>query len=510
MHQTKISILIKNTKWVYISKIFSQFFGLLAIILVIRQLDVDVFGTYNLLLSSFVVFEILALSAVSSVFNRFIPELIANNEFNKLGRFIRGGYLFSFILFTSLVVLLYFFKEGFATFFNINDFDKYLIAFLIFSYSNFLQILVSVVLKALLLHKKTAIITIFGNFFRLVLYLYFAKSLEVNLLLYIETIICLIIVIASVNVYFIFKKKLPEVKARKNVIPVTYKRVRKYGLLSMINELGIGIVGKTSDYFIVAAMANPIQVGLLAFGHRVYGIIFKILPFKDIQTIINPLFFQKYSGKYDIDEFKAMYSFIIKILLPIYVFPALYFFFFGKSLTALVFDIKYLPAYWITFIMLFSNLFLAFFFPLSLTAQLKERMDILLISKIVVFFSIAGGIIGMKYFGIIGVVMASFIGDLLKNILILGMMRKYEEIQYNLLSYKKYLYIFISFTPFFFVQNIVLKIFPFIALTIIFFVFALLSIRIFDPFNEQEKETLDKIISSFPVKVQPFLIKIYR
>lgn len=496
MPESKANILITNTKWIYISKLFSQLFGLISTILVIRQLEVDIFGTYNLLLSSFVVFEILALSAVSNVFNRYIPELIANKEHHKLNRFLKGGIAYSFLLFSFLVVLLYFLRDSFSSFFNIDHFNTYLLAFLVFNYANFLQIIAGVVLKSLLLHKKTAIVTIIGNAIRLILYIYFARSLDVNLLLYIESFISLIFLVTSIFIYLNVKNQLGNEKPDSIVIPVTFKRVKKYGLLSMLNELGVGVVGKTSDYFIVAAMSDPLQVGLFAFAHRIYGMVFKILPFKDIQTVVRPLFFQKYSQHYKVDEFRKMYSFMIKLLLPVYVFPALYFFFFGKSIISVVFDPRYLDAYWIAVIVLSSNLFLAFFFPLSLTAQLKERMDILLYSKIVAVFSIIAGIYGMRYFGLTGVAVVSLLGNLLKNLFILTWMRNYKEIRYRIKDYKMFGVVFLFLMPFLIIQPFTLDLIWLIMLSVLFAFYTLVIFTLFHPFSEFDVLMLKKILDS--------------
>jgi len=509
--ESKAKILVRNTKWIYISKLFSQLFGLLATVLVIRQVAVDVFGTFNLLLSSFVVFQIFALSAVQNVFNRYIPELISNHEYHKLNRLLGGGFFFSLVLFTLLVGALYFYRDPFATFFNVENFHKYLLAFLVFNYAHFFHILSGVILRALLLHKQAALITIFTSALKLGLYIYFFNELDVNLLLYIESTIGIIFLLAGSYFYLKHLRSFDYSKTRTGITPVTYKRVRRYGLLSMANELGVGLVGKTSDYFIVAALSNPYQVGLFAFAHRIYGMVFKVLPFKDIQSVVRPLFFQKYSQQYDIEEFQKIFAFMIKLLLPVYVFPALYFFFFGKSIISVVFDPRYLDAYWITVIVLSSNFFLAFFFPLSLTAQLKERMDILLYSKIVAVFSIFAGILGMKYLGVIGVAIASVLGSFLKNAFIYYFMSKYKEVQYKFADYKRFLVIGLLLIPFLALHQIMLNAFLLIMLSILFFAYALIIFFLFHPYTNFELALLKKISSKSTAlhKTQQVVVLIY-
>ena len=252
-------------------------------------------------------------------------------------------------------------------------------------------------------------------------------------------------------------------------------------MLSFVNELGVGVVGKTSDYFIVAALSNPYNVGLYAFAHKIYEMIIKLLPFRDFQTVVRPLFFQKYVNDYKVDEFRNTFVFMIKVLIPLYVIPVVYFFF-GKQIISIIFDSKYVDAYWVTVIILSSNLFTAFFFPLSLFAQLKERMDVLLYSKITVVFSLVAGIYGMKYFGILGVATASLVGDFLKNSIILFFLRKYQEIKYNFNNYSNYIIILLTLTPFFLLTFFDLNVLLLIILSHLFLVLSIYFPLDFSPF----------------------------
>ena len=53
---SKISTLTKNTAWVYIGKIGTQILALITSILVIKKLDVDVYGTYSLLIKFIIIY----------------------------------------------------------------------------------------------------------------------------------------------------------------------------------------------------------------------------------------------------------------------------------------------------------------------------------------------------------------------------------------------------------------------------------------------------------------------
>lgn len=273
------------------------------------------------------------------------------------------------------------------------------------------------------------------------------------------------------------------------------KRISKFGLFSFFNEIGAGIIGKTSDYYIIAAISNQYQVGLYAFAYRIYDIIYRALPLQEVMTILRPLFFQKFSEKYEYKEFYNFYRFFSKTNVANFCFTCTYFLIFGKDFINILFEGKYNAAYLVTLIVLLSNITTAVFYPIGITLQLKERMDVLFYSKIIIVFSIIAGIWSMQNFGIIGVALATSIGDLLKNIFILFIIRKEKIIKYNIFEYKNYVLIFsIPLVIFYLISLIITyNIYSLFLSMIIFISVFILMIIWFHPFNELDLQLLVRI-----------------
>ena len=89
---SRAKILVKNTTWIYVGKLFTQLFGVIATILVIRKLAVDVFGTYNFLIKILLIYFVFALSPVMNLFNRYIPELLQLKDFTSMEEFLQKYY----------------------------------------------------------------------------------------------------------------------------------------------------------------------------------------------------------------------------------------------------------------------------------------------------------------------------------------------------------------------------------------------------------------------------------
>jgi O-antigen/teichoic acid export membrane protein len=487
-------LLIDNIKWIYFAKIISQIIGIISSIYVIKSLNISMYGSYNLAIGFFIIPQIFILSSITSVINRYIPEFIEQNNFQNVVKLIKNSLLISLIGIILFFVGFDFCSNYFNLISKIPNIEKIKVYFYAFCLFYLYQLIWDSILKSCLLQKKVSLIIIINNLLRFILYIIFYKKITLEILLSIEAVLALVY---SFQASYIFIK---FIKIKKSIIKEetnnsNKKRVLKYGLLSLVNELGVGIIGKSSDIFIVAAFSSSVQIGLFSFSHKIYEFFYKILPFKDIQSIIRPLFIKKFGQEYDIEEFKKYYLLLVKILIPIYSFPFIFYFIFGKSIVYHFFSIEYLNSYYITCVILFTTIPLAFFYPLSLFVQLKEKMEVLLYSKIIFVFSILLSIILIKYFGIIGVAIASLIGDLIKNLIIVFFMRDYKEIRLKWLDFKNFFYVNLLILPLFFFNSLHENLMLFILYSIVFIIYLFFLYIIFLPFNQKEIIILKEITS---------------
>ncbi|RMH70491.1 MAG: hypothetical protein D6675_09370 [Gemmatimonadetes bacterium] len=510
---SRLQVFIHNTQWVYLGKAGAQLFGMITLVLVIRKLDVALYGTFNFIQNLFILFSILAVGAIVNVFHRYIPELIQNGEYGKLNRMLWLGATVSMSGTLVILGLLYRWHEPFAAFFNVPQFHMYLTVFSLFVFSQLLVRLANAILTSLLLHQTTSILQIVVSVSRAVLYLIYLPVMSVSALLYIETVLGFFFGIAGLARYYRFYQTRNPSPKRTPSTSVTKARVIQYGLYSSMNELGAGIISKTSDYYIISALSTQYFVGLYAFAYKIYEIVYKILPVNEFLSVLRPLFFQKFSADMDQAAFTRIYNFMVKIMLPVCAFPALYFLIFGKPVIHLIFDPKYMDAYWVTTIVLTGNITFAIFYPLGLTAQLLERMDILFYSKTVVVFSIIGGIYAMKFFGIVGVALATLTGGLLKMIFIYIGLSKHIHIQYTLKDFKNYIYIAILLIGIFYPTGLgITTIYSLVGYSLLFGVCSAGMCIMFHGFDAEDLNLLNRMGDASPLtqSIKQIILAIYR
>lgn len=501
--------LLKNTLYISISKLVTEVIGIFVQILVIRKLSVEIFGTFNFLLNSFVIFQIFSISPISDVFYRYIAEFSEKNDYKRLRKLIQYGTFISLVSFLLLLLLLHLFKYDFSRIFSINDLDQYYQSYILFLCCFYLSTVTSLITASLLLHKNLGIIRIITSIVRSVLYLITINNLTVNKLITIESIVSFI---SFVYLSFILIKKIVKKESEDKISFYNGKRrVFRFGVFSSLNQLGTGIIGKSSDYFIISAIGDPLSVGLYAFAHKIHGIIFKILPMKDFFSVVRTVFFQKFAKKKSEIEINTYYNLMVKVMLPIYIFPFLIFTIFGKSIITYIFDPKYLASYYTTCIVLLSLVITAIFYPLGLVVQLYEKPEYGFYSKIVVIFSIVAGIYSMKFWGIVGVASATFVGELLRNIIMLCLLRKIIKIKYKYMDILNYFIpIGILSIVFYLFYNSIDNIIILIFMMLIYFVVYVILTILYNPFNNDELIIMNNVISKSNslVKIKDVVLKI--
>lgn len=492
---SRTTTLVKNTGWTYVAKIATQIFSLLVAILVIRKLDVAMFGTFSLLIGTKVIIDILATIPFTAIYTRYIPELSQSKNFFQIWQLAKRGFLLGLSAGLVLIFLFSLFREPFANLFKIPDFNNYLLSFSLFLLCNQVNMLTDGILKALLLHKFAAFANIFASVLRSILYVALISVLNVTILLYIEALVALGQAILGLIIYFKYMKRVEH--NQTDIHPVNQvdtKRMTKYGFYSALNELGAGVVGSASDFYIVAAMTGQYYVGLYAFANKLYGMIFQILPYKDFLSVLKPLFIQKFTEDQTEKTLVDMYNFIVKIVLPLYTFPAVIFLIFGQHIIELIFDPKYTDAYWVTVLMLSGNFFTGLFYPLGLVMSLKERMDLALLGKVVLVITLPASIFAIQYFGILGLVTTTVIGNGLKYITMFLLLQKTITITYRLNQYWKYvLFEFVIIIVFFSLNPLIYNLASLLVALASFCFLSIIPFVVFHPFTKDELNILVRL-----------------
>jgi O-antigen/teichoic acid export membrane protein len=494
-------ILVRNTSWVYMAKIISQALSLLALILVIRKIDVEVFGLFSLYLSLFMFFGVFAISPAVQVLRRYLPQLHRLQDYHEMLRVTVGAHIVAVLMFVFCWVVVWFSQGAIGRVLNIDGFSEGLSVFFVYAGCNGIYTLMLTMLGSLLLHKVSSILLLVSSLLRTGCYLTLLHHLDVPTLLKIEAVVALVYTVPA-GCYFVlwFRKNRHAHESSADGQPaVGRKRMVRYGVFGLFNEIGAGIIGRTTDFYIVSAIGSPISLGMYAFASKLFGYFSKLMPVNELLSVIRPVFIGRFTseGKEETGDFKQIYNLMVKVILPMVAFPGLLFLALGRPIIANVFDPKYMDAYWVVVLVLFMTLPMAFAIPLGLSAELKERMDITFYGKIVAFLSIPLGILAMRSYGVVGVAAVTLICDTLKIMLIYALMRRIVDVRYQWRSLMGYgvSWLLLSLA-FFFVQT---QTMPLITTLLAMVIFVMLyggTVVFFHPFDARDLVMIDKLCAN--------------
>lgn len=493
-------ILVQNTSWVYAAKIVTQILGLVALVLVIRKIDVEVFGRFNLFISLFRLFGIFSVSPPIGVFRRYIPQLREQRDFFEMRHTVLKWGAIACVLMVLIGGLLAGVHGPLGRLLKIEDMADILPLFLVYILCHGLRELMFSLLTALLLHKASSMLMIAGSLCRTLLYFVLFNHLTVQSLLLIEGAVAVIYFVPGLIIFLLWFKKFKkghEVGRPVTGEPVNRQRVARYGAFSFFNEIGAGIVGRVSDYYIVAAMGTPLAVGMYAFASRMFRLFSQFLPVQEFISVLRPVFITRFTRKHTREDFLQIYNFIVKVMLPIYAFPGLFFLAVGRPVITYVFDPKYLEAYWVSVIVLFMTVPMAFGLPLGLTIELIEKMQVKVYSKAIAVVSIIGGILAMKYFGIIGVAAVTLLCDWTKNLIMQILIRRDVYIRHDVKALRGYIVAWLAISAgFYWLQPYIFSLSLTVLAAAVFCALFGLTLVVFHPFNAQDLAMLDKLAAT--------------
>ena len=495
---SRVSVFAKNSKWAYFGKILGQFLSLIASIIIIRELPVHTFGEYSVVLTALALANMLSLAAIVSINNRFVPEFLEHGYLKQFERLLFTGLIISGAVLLIIASAAIFFRNDISRLLNAPFFSEWKYYIILLLGASYYKTVVESILKNMLLNKWLAINTIIAGVIRPILYLMYLNMLSLTLLICIEiaifTLNGVLGMFAILYEYRILKKRIRIKHGR-----MLKKRVIRYGVYSSLNEIGIGVVGQAYDGFIIAALSSTYMVGIYSVAQRINSIVYQVIPISEIQNILSNLYFRKYSHRTQSGLSQdILFSLVVKILLVVHILPLVVFIIHGQEIISEVFGEKYSESYLVGIILIATSGVLSYFYPQSILINHHERMDIALRSKVVVVVSIVGGIIAMKYFGIIGMATSTLLGTIISHLYMYLKMRQTYIVPYTIDQVKRVItYFALLGLVFFLFKHLCSELLDYKIQIIIMILINIFTFKYFEPFNLDELHVIESFQKTF-------------
>jgi O-antigen/teichoic acid export membrane protein len=208
-----------------------------------------------------------------------------------------------------------------------------------------------------------------------------------------------------------------EQRSRYRPEPSERKRLLRYGLYNNFNDAGTLILSSKSDSFFIAALIDPLTVGIYAFYTRLNEMAHQLLPTRLFDNVIQPLFFSVAQGESE-RKVPAYFTFLLNLSLlmqwPMLAYATAY----HGEIVHVVFGGKFLEQSWLLPVVVAFSTLNVMATPVSLVAQYEERAGIILVSKIFTIYNVAALLLLLPLIGVYGAAVASGSAQALKNLFI--------------------------------------------------------------------------------------------
>jgi len=381
---------LSAAKYTVVFRVLSQATSLVVIILLVRVLSEHDYGIYNLFYSVIGLLGMVASFGLANTLQRYIPEYYSKGEFRIANNLYRIASIIRLCSNVFILGLGLIFWELIAPYLKIVAYKQYFMFFTLVILLYMQRDLLDICLGSYFLQK-------YSQGFSLVFVLIKAVGYAFAIIMGMDLWFILIIDLLAYSIIFgilqiIYYKKIPISKGHlEKINKDEKKRLIRYALFYNFNDTGAGLLDADFDNFIIVMYLNPVAVGAYAFCQRVTNMIQTLIPINYLLDVIRPAFFSL-GLVTDTRQINQFYQSLVKINylfnIPIFFFIAIL----GKEFIEILFGGKFIEYYLVLTVVYFFALLNAFHMPVGLIAQLKEKADIILYSKVFAVYNLVADI----------------------------------------------------------------------------------------------------------------------
>jgi O-antigen/teichoic acid export membrane protein len=395
----------------------AQIASLLGYVVLVRVLPESEFGVYSLFYAMMPVVGTLLSFGMEDTLRRYQPEYLRKGE-NRLAHLLAvriGRLRLGTTLLFSIVALAFWDQIG--PLFKVEQYRDQFLLFAALMLSHFQCQLLGMALSAHLLQKYSVGCTAIFSLVKVAGYGLAAFVWDLDL----QTAI--LVDLVGYCVYYVGLKYayLRKAEHRRGIeagfSKEEAKRLVRYATYYSFNDAGTLTLDSRKDNFFLAAFLDTVSVGAYALATRFSEMVGRLSPTTLLDSVIQPLFVSIDHRRHPQRVhryFSLIFDLSLVTRLPVAVFTAIY----HREIVEVVFAGRFIEySYLLPLVSLFA-IGTAISGPITMVAQLEEKAQFILASKIFGILGVGASILLIPVAGVVGAVVASGTAILLKNLFI--------------------------------------------------------------------------------------------
>ena len=395
-------------------RVVSQVTTVLGYIVLVRALNKQDFGVFNLLYSFIPLIGTLASLGLEQTLRRFQPEYLQQGRAGVavwlVRRVAQARLGTNLLIFVGLLLAWNLIAPHFGL-------GSYRVEFVIFGALALLHFqcqIFQLSMASHMLHRYSVGSTALLSFGKLILYsvcaakgaLTLRTAIGADLIAYAAIYLFLRILYHRHCLSKVGAVMRPEAEERR--------RMLRYGIFNNFNDAGTLFLDSRMDNFFIVGFMNAVSVGIYSFYVRLHEMAINVMPVRLFDNIIQPMFFAVQRAEAD-KRLPLYFTFLLNMNLlvqwPILAFSVAY----HAEIVRAVFGGKFIEHSWLLPVILGFATINSFATPVSLVAQYEEKTEIQLLSKIFAGYNVLAMLVLIPRMGLFGAALASGSAQLFKN-----------------------------------------------------------------------------------------------
>ncbi|MGI3167300.1 lipopolysaccharide biosynthesis protein [Pseudooceanicola sp. 200-1SW] len=395
----------------------SQVLTGVSLVLIVNLLPEHDYGIYALFLSVLAFIGMILSLGISSMVQRFVPEYAKSGEYTRAKRVA----ITAMLLRAGSILLLaggaLFFLEPLTRMYDLQGYEHLYLPLLLVVLTHFQCRVLLQVLPGFMFQGYSLVGQIALSGGKVLGYLVMMQAgLGLSVVLWVDLAAYLLMLALLGTSYLRHVRPLQGGPATLG--GTERKRIFRYAAFYNFNDVGVLGLGRDIDNLFLGAMTDPVAVGAYAFAGKFADIVLRVNPMQFFYTVIQPMFFtlDTSTQKEQINTlFGIMFKSSFLVLVPLWAGTAAGI----EPLLRVVFSGKFLEFAWVVVAVMGITVATGIIGrPVGLVAQLRERADIVLYSKIFSFLNFALNLVLIPLFGLAGVVVATGVCTLAKDLFV--------------------------------------------------------------------------------------------
>lgn len=411
------------------TQVASRVVGLLYVVVLARYLSVEEYGAYNFAIGALLILGFFCNLGLASSLQRFIPEYARLGRYGTMLRTLLFAHAFRGVASLMVLVLSYATFDAWSVYFNLHDYKEPYLALVVGAFFLFQIEYFTIAFNANFLHWATSLMQLGYTLLRFALV---AVALELgHRLTAVLALEALSYLAAAWFGLCIFYRRLyrPHASQGRSSSHVEVARLARYSSYNAAVIPGNLMFSHSMDYFVIAAMANPSQLGFYALASRASKMATSVMPHNLLQAVLRPAFYHHYYTHRDDATLGTMFNSLVR-LISCFLFPCVAVALaVADPLIVQVFGEEYRESVPSFGILLAFMLFTVLEFPSDMVLQAIEKVQARLYAQVFAVYNVVLATVLLRSHGIEGVAVATGTASMLKCLFFYRMVCHYTTVR---------------------------------------------------------------------------------